>query len=157
MMMDEADRARPNGTSIAFIVEAEGKRVLFAADAHPNDLAAAVRNFEAGSERIYFDAIKAAHHGSAKNNTSELIAVLSSPLWLISTNGSKHGHPDPEAIARIVLAPPAHKILAFNYRTIQNRVWDDDAIKEVHSYRTKFAQEGRPLFVEIGGEEPSFA
>ena len=41
--IDTADTAKPNGTSIAFVIEFNGRRVLFTGDAHPGDIAAALK------------------------------------------------------------------------------------------------------------------
>jgi len=121
--LDVADTQKPNGTSIALIIEHAGRRVLFAANAHPGDIADALKGYQPGAGRVRFDAIKVAHHGSARNNTSRLVDQREGPLWLVSTNGAHHDHPDPEAIARIVLTPPQEKILAFNdRRRLQPRI-----------------------------------
>ncbi|MDW9593537.1 hypothetical protein GOA63_15115 [Sinorhizobium meliloti] len=137
---DEPDDAVPNGSSITFVLECDGKRALFAADAHPDDLATALERYQPGGGRICFDAIKVAHHGSAANNTSPLLARLQSPLWLVSSNGSRHGHPDPEAIARIVLTPAA-KRLVFNYHSEYSDVWNDELAGSAYNYTCQFPVE----------------
>ncbi|MBZ9763371.1 hypothetical protein LB553_21155 [Mesorhizobium sp. CA8] len=130
-----ADRTKPNGASIVFVLEAGSKRVLFTADAHPDDVASAVERYHKEAP-VSFDAVKVAHHGSAKNNTSELIDKLQSPCWLISTDGSGHGHPNSPAVARIVLAPSEGKRLVFNYRSEVNAAWDKDDLKKTFKYST---------------------
>lgn len=152
---DTADTAKPNGTSIAFVIEFNGRRVLFTGDAHPGDIAAALKTFEPGAERIRFDAIKVAHHGSARNNTSRLVGLLESQLWLVSTSGARNDHPDPEAIARIVLTPKG-KTLAFNYRSEFSSEWDDHAMMRKFAYGVCYPDEGKSLAVEIDGVSPSF-
>jgi beta-lactamase superfamily II metal-dependent hydrolase len=154
--MDQPDRTKPNGTSIAFVIEHGGRRALFAADAHPGDVADALRALQPAANRVYFDAIKAAHHGSARNNTSKLVDLLESPLWLVSTSGANHQHPDPEAIARIVLAPPGDKTIAFNYRTRFNAEWGDPALMHAYGYQVRYPEEGKPLVVDIAGMRPVF-
>ncbi|WEZ85492.1 hypothetical protein P6U16_25840 (plasmid) [Rhizobium sp. 32-5/1] len=145
---DIADRTKPNGASIAFVLEAGAKRMLFAADAHPDDLAAGIALY-AGDGRVCFDAIKVSHHGSARNNTSPLIDRLQSPYWLISTDGSRHGHPDPEAMARIVLASEKAKTLVFNYHSAANAPWDGEDLKRVFGYRTCYGDGVTATTVEI--------
>lgn len=94
------DTAAANGSSIAFVFEFEGKRILFGADAHPDVLTAA---FARLSEKPYrLDACKLPHHGSKGNVTAELVAALDCPLWLISTNGVRFDHPDDTALARVI-------------------------------------------------------
>ncbi|TIP25749.1 MAG: hypothetical protein E5X67_23435 [Mesorhizobium sp.] len=131
---EAADRTRPNGASIAFVLEAgKKKRILFAADAHPGDVASGVERY-GGQGRVSFDAVKVAHHGSAKNNTSVLIDRLQSPRWLISTDGCGHGHPNSPAIARIVLTSSEEKLLVFNYRSKINSDWDKADLMEKFKY-----------------------
>lgn len=131
---ETADRTRPNGASIVFVLEAsKKKRILFTADAHPVDVASGVERY-GGQGRVSFDAVKVAHHGSAKNNTSVLIDRLQSPRWLISTDGSGHGHPNSPAIARIVLTPSEEKLLVFNYRSKINLDWDKADLMEKFKY-----------------------
>jgi beta-lactamase superfamily II metal-dependent hydrolase len=144
---NKADDAAPNGTSITFVVEYNGKRALFCADAHPDDLALALERF-GGSGRLEFQAIKVAHHGSAANNTSRLIDRLESPLWLISTNGSGHGHPHAEGIARIVLAQSREKKrLLFNYATRFTRPWADSSIEDAWRYKAELPACGQKVTV----------
>ncbi|WP_292622093.1 ComEC/Rec2 family competence protein [Mesorhizobium sp.] len=145
---DKPDTAKPNGTSITFVIEHKGKRALFCADAHPGDLAEAVTRY-GGIGRVYFDAVKVAHHGSAANNTSTLIDRLASPLWLVSSDGSRHSHPDPEAIARILLAPCRDKRLVFNYRSRFNGVWENPELADQAAYRPIFPTGPGPTFVDL--------
>ena len=98
-LRDKADDRKPNGTSIAFVIQYRGRRALFLADAHPDDMAKNIVRYGGANGRVSFNAIKVSHHGSAANNTSQLIDLLESPLWLVSSSGSYHQHPDPEAIS----------------------------------------------------------
>jgi beta-lactamase superfamily II metal-dependent hydrolase len=140
-----ADQARPNGASITFVVEADRKRALFGADAHPDDLSAALERY-GGPGRIAFDAIKVPHHGSAKNNTSVLIDRLRAHCWLVSTDGSS-GHPDEEAIARVVLAPEEGKRLIFNYRSERNQAWAEPALQTRFRFMTEYGDGKGPVTV----------
>ena len=152
LQRDEPDTAKPNGSSICFVIEQYDrnlKRALFLADAHPDDVAVALERYEPGGKRIAFDAIKAAHHGSAANNTSQLIARLQSKLWLVSSDGSRHGHPDPETLARIALAPDCRKVIAFNYETSFNRDWMKPDIQAAYGFTTKFGDGNSPMIFSL--------
>jgi beta-lactamase superfamily II metal-dependent hydrolase len=95
------DTAAANGSSIAFVFEYGGKRVLFGADAHPDVLTAA---FAQLAEKPYrLDACKLPHHGSKGNVTVGLIEALDCPLWLVSSNGVRFRHPDDAALARVIV------------------------------------------------------
>ncbi len=122
------DNAAANGSSIAFLAEHAGsaKSALFLADAHPDIVCASIRRLldERGKDVLHVDAVKVAHHGSKANTTDELMSLVHSPRFLISTNGGIFGHPDAEALQRIVarsaVQPPT---LLFNYRCATNEQW----------------------------------
>ena len=98
----DPDESEPNGNSIAFLAEFDGKAALFAGDAHAPQLASSIKRLLAqrGLDVLAVDAFKLAHHGSARNNSTELLSLVNSPRYLVSTNGSRHHHPDPAALAR---------------------------------------------------------
>jgi hypothetical protein len=79
--LDTPDRAKANGTSIAFAISYRRNSALFLGDAHPDDMAGSLNRLAMQPGRLEFDLIKVAHHGSARNNTSALIAKLDSRLW----------------------------------------------------------------------------
>jgi beta-lactamase superfamily II metal-dependent hydrolase len=136
--LDSPDNTKANGTSIAFVLEYQGRRALFSADAHPNTLINGLERFSQGTERVEFAVVKVAHHGSAANSTSQLMNRLASDLWLISSNGSRHQHPDPEAVARIVLTPLRNKKLIFNYRTKFNGIWSAPELANRYEYHAVY-------------------
>lgn len=95
------DASVTNGSSIALLLEFEGRRALLAGDAHAATMVTAMRRLACAQ----VDFLKVSHHGS-RNNTSLVLAKLLSPRKvLVSTDGSIHGHPDDECIARLVSAP----------------------------------------------------
>lgn len=106
------DSAPANGSSIAFIATYEGKSVLCGADAHAEVLERSLDRLGPGVYK--FAAVKLSHHGSRANLSPGLLERIRSRNWLISTNGARFGHPDDEALARIVTTqkrPTFH----FNY------------------------------------------
>jgi beta-lactamase superfamily II metal-dependent hydrolase len=151
--LDDADRTRPNGSSIAFVIQYRGKCALFTGDAHPDDVVAALSHLEGWTSASTFDLAKASHHGSARNNTSALTNLLKSKRWLISSNGSRHQHPDPEAIARIILGSNAIKQIIFNYQSKYNSVWSSKSLQDAFSYRTHYAEVGNPISVDLLRED----
>jgi hypothetical protein len=138
----EPDDSAANGASIAFIAEFGGKRVLFAADAHAEVLEQSLRAFQPDG-RIEFDAVKLSHHGSEKNLSPGLLDLISCPTWLISTNGSRHHHPDRRAIARIVTrAGPT--FLVFNYDSSMSSEWGRASMAHRFGYRAHVPAKDRP-------------
>lgn len=142
------DVKEPNGSSIAFLAEHDGRAVLFAADAHPPTLERSIRRLlaERDASRLRLDAFKISHHGSKSNTSVELLDLVDCPRYLISTSGSRHHHPDPEAIARIVhrnrfAARPTE--LYFNYRSEENEIWDDVDLQIDWNYEAIYPPAGR--------------
>ncbi|MER8606012.1 hypothetical protein NKH48_20110 [Mesorhizobium sp. M1233] len=131
------DKELPNGTSIAFVAEWGGRRVLFAGDAHPDLLASSLEPLAAAEGGRYrVDLIKASHHGSAKNTSNRLIEMLDCRRMAISTNGNLHGHPNPQSIARFLhFGPEGTKDLYFNYVTDWTKPWMTQAVAERYRYR----------------------
>jgi hypothetical protein len=71
---------------------------------------------------MVFDAIKLSHHGSLRNTSPELLNLIDSPRYFISSNGERHNHPDVEVIKAIVDRPThLHRNLYFNYSTPASR------------------------------------
>lgn len=110
---DNADPSPSNRTSIAFLATYEDRVVLFGADAHADVLAAGLRRVAHGAP-VRVDVCKVPHHGSRQNVKPELLDLLDCSVWLVSTNGAKHEHPDRRAMARILNRGPG-QTLVFNY------------------------------------------
>jgi len=110
-----SDESAPNASSIAFLAEDDdGDRVLLAADATAEVLAASLRRVAAGG-RYRIDVCKVPHHGSRHNTSPELLSLLDCRHWLFSTSGQRYRHPHREAMARI-LCRPDEVTAWFNYR-----------------------------------------
>jgi len=111
------DKTATNGSSIAFVLMVENKRLLFLADAHPDLIVKSLKEYQT-TEKIYFDMIKVSHHGSFRNISQELMDKIDSNKYIFSTNGKKHSHPDKETIAHIINRKvDFHRVLYFNYVT----------------------------------------
>lgn len=146
------DRTSANGSSIAFLAEYAGRRVLFGADAHPDVLVEAIAPLAAAEGgRLRVDCFKVSHHGSRANTSPQLLALLDCTRFLYSTDGSRHGHPDPQAIARVLVADRRRpKRLCFNFRRPKTEMWDVTSLKKAWHYDCVFpAGDGDPLVVEI--------
>jgi hypothetical protein len=135
------DRTETNGSAIAFVAEFQGKRVLLAADAHSEVLESALgplAKAEGGRYRI--DLLKVSHHGSKANTSKALPDLIDCRRFAISTNGDRHDHPDPETIARLLVAGKEHpKTLYFNYRQPQTDRWDSRGLRAAYKYDCVFS------------------
>ena len=116
------DTSASNGSSITCIISTENKQVLFLGDAWAEDVVTKLRSLHAPTKPSIFDAIKVSHHGSFHNTSVDLLSVADSPCFLISSDGTHHGHPDFEVLAEIVDRPaPFKRHLFFNYETAASK------------------------------------
>jgi beta-lactamase superfamily II metal-dependent hydrolase len=147
------DRAVANASSIAFLLEHGGASVLLCADAVPGVLLPALKGLAArrGVQRLAVDAIKLAHHGSSGNVTGELLDLVDARQVIVSTDGKIFGHPDDEALARVVQAWQGRGLtLCFNHDNARNRRWDEAGLKGRYGYEVRFpAAEGQGLLVTL--------
>jgi hypothetical protein len=145
------DNAVANGSSIAFVMDYDGTRCLFAADALADVLAGGLRRYAAQNNiagRIPFDAVKLPHHGSMKNWSSDLHKLLTSKNFLISTSGAKFRHPDHETIDLILKEEPEKNIqLWFNYDSETTSPWKSPTGARYKSHYP--ASPGNPMVVTL--------
>lgn len=137
---DEDDTAT-NGSSVAFILHIQDKKLLFLGDAHP-DLIVKSLNEYSKSVIVIFDLIKVSHHGSFGNISKELLNKIDSKRFLISTNGGKHNHPDKETIAHIISRDvDFHRELYFNYTTDNSRFFEREDWMIEYNYSIHYLNE----------------
>jgi beta-lactamase superfamily II metal-dependent hydrolase len=139
------DTAPPNGTSIAFLAEYDGKRVLLGADAHPSVLESSLRK-RGYSERnrLPLSLYKVAHHGSGYNTSKSLLGILDCVRFAFSTDGTRNNHPTPEAVARILANDPQRmKTLYFNFNQPNATKWDQLDLKKQWRYDCVFPPAGK--------------
>ncbi|WP_323969235.1 ComEC/Rec2 family competence protein [Aeromonas veronii] len=133
------DSSEANGSSIAFIIEYDGKRVLLGADAYPSRMLKSLEKIE-GNPSYAFDLVKVPHHGSENNVSKEFVEALDCRRYLFSTNGSYYKHPAQPAVSRIVQFGIQPELL-FNYRTAYSEIWDNDMLKHIYKYSTVYGDE----------------
>ncbi|AVB30195.1 ComEC/Rec2 family competence protein [Proteus mirabilis] len=113
----ESDQSVYNGSSIAFLLEADNKKMLFLGDAHDQGVAESIGALGySNTNRLKVDLVKISHHGSQYNTSNELLSLLDSPRYVISTDGSKHGLPNKRTIARIIKS--TNGTIYFNYEDV---------------------------------------
>ena len=126
--------------------------MLLGADAHPDQIATTLAANAGEDGRCRFDLVKLPHHGSQANVTREVIELLDCRRFAFSTSGSKFGHPDPEAIARILkFGNAGTKTFWFNYASDRTTPWDDPALKAQWDYACVFPPPGAdaPAVIDI--------
>jgi hypothetical protein len=139
------DRARANGSTIAVLAEYGGRSCLLAGDAFAGVLTSSLERLRAarGGAPLAVDAFKLPHHGSRRNVSIELLGAVDCATYLFSTDGSVFGHPDQEAVARVIRYAGPAPTLAFNYRSEQNQIWDDEQLMRRFGYRVLYPPDGR--------------
>jgi beta-lactamase superfamily II metal-dependent hydrolase len=110
------DPSKTNRASIGFLFEYEGIRLIFTGDGDDTRLRTSLRALaEAEGGRFRADALKVSHHGSRGNLSRETLEILECATYIISTDGSRHQHPDNTTMARILKYGATPKEIAFNY------------------------------------------
>jgi beta-lactamase superfamily II metal-dependent hydrolase len=98
----EEDPAVHNGSAIAFIMTYEKKNFVFLADAHPTVVVNSLKAFGYTKEKpLKAELVKISHHGSKANNSVEMLELIRTNKYVISTNGDKHAHPNKQFLARL--------------------------------------------------------
>jgi hypothetical protein len=126
---EQRDPSAANGSSIMLLAEYSDHALLLAGDGHAPDLAAALerlsRERNAPSTPFPLAAFKLAHHASEKNLTQAVLEKIECSRYLISTDGSTHGHPDHQALLRILRYSKSSPVLLFNYATETILPWQN--------------------------------
>ncbi|GAB7185325.1 hypothetical protein ATKI12_5156 [Kitasatospora sp. Ki12] len=136
---ERPDTSIPNGSSIAFLLEHDGHRLLLTGDSHGDVLGRGLDRLMAqrGGDTVTVDALKVPHHGSAANNTDGLLSRLDTRRFLVSTNGAVFKHPDKAAVDRMITAGSrgaGTAEIVFNYRSPTTEPWADAALQQERRY-----------------------
>jgi hypothetical protein len=135
---NEFDDGKPNGTSIALLLEYKNRKLLLTGDAFSPDVVEGIKAVSPQA-RLHLDVFKLPHHGSRNNVHRALIEAVDCDRWLISTDGTRFKHPDAEAIARIIKFSSTPKpLLSFNVPSTFNGWWKKDAWKTRFNYETEY-------------------
>jgi len=136
--IESKDSSSTNGSSIAFIIEYDKKKLLFLGDAHEDIIYENLKNYRKRDNNLNFDLVKLSHHGSNENISNRLLSIIESKRFLISTEGIYYKHPHIEAISKIVMKKTNYtKKIIFNYdlpiiSTLNNAIIEDKENKYNH-------------------------
>lgn len=103
----QIDESKTNRSSIAFILEYQGKKLLFPGDC-PIQLF-----YDKLPNKI--DVVKLPHHGSEKNINKEFIKNTEVEFYILSTDGKKYEHPGKVVIANILHSILGRTNILMNY------------------------------------------
>ena len=116
-IISDPDSGIHNGSSIAFILVYDKKNLLFLGDAHIKTIIDGLHFFGYSLEKpLAAEFVKLSHHGSNRNLNIELLGMIDTNEFIISTDGLKHGHPDKKGLAKIIKCK-TNPLLRFNYPT----------------------------------------
>ena len=107
----QVDDSKTNRSSIAFTLEYKGIKMLFPGDAP-------IQLFQDKLPKE-IDVVKLPHHGSEKNISPEFIKNTKVSYYILSTDGTKHGHPSKQVIANILYTAPGEPKLLKNYDILE--------------------------------------
>lgn len=134
------DASVANGSSIAFIIEYEAKKFLFLADAHPSVIIEGLNKLKYNKENpLSVEFMKVSHHGSMYNTNKELLEIVKTNHYIISSNATKHGLPNKRTIARIINNNP-NAIICFNY-DLAEKVFLNEDWKDFSNFKAKATSE----------------
>lgn len=124
------DTAIHNGSSIAFILEIEGKKMLFLGDSFPSVIVNSLKGLGyTKSNKLDIEFMKVSHHGSKANTSDELLDLIKCDKFIISTNGAKHGLPNKETLAKIINKHQTCKIY-FNYSNLKDKIFKENELDD---------------------------
>jgi beta-lactamase superfamily II metal-dependent hydrolase len=107
-----------NLSSIAFILNFNGARILFLGDATPNTIKQGLKDYLAKSkeEKLKCDYVKLPHHGSIYNYSKSLYDLIECNQFIICSNGdNSHKLPNKETLAKILCHPSRDKDKKINF------------------------------------------
>ncbi|MBY5693639.1 hypothetical protein HFO41_33320 [Rhizobium leguminosarum] len=138
------DRTEPNGSSIAFLAEYGGRVALLGADAFPDVIERSLRALGySETKRLKVDLFKICHHGSQRNTSPALLKLLDCTRFAISTDGSRHNHPDAPTIARILINDTIRwKVLYFNFEQPNTNTWQRRETEQEFGFACVFPGKG---------------
>lgn len=141
------DPSIANSCSISFLLEWEGRKILFTGDAFAEDIVDALSLLNQG-EPVTLDLFKLPHHGSKNNISDDLVKAVRCRYWLFSSDGTQFRHPDAIAIARILRsADPHNPTLGFNVPSKFNGWWDNQEWRDRFGYLVEYGDPNEGLTV----------
>lgn len=124
------DKSIHNGSSLAFIFEAQGKSLLLLGDAYPSVIITSLKSLGYSEDNpLQIDYVKVSHHGSKANTNNELLKLIKCNKFIISTNGNHHALPNKQTLARIIKHFPTANLM-FNYPDLIDEIFTEEELKK---------------------------
>jgi len=102
-LLSQIDRSVPNLSSIMFLLESEGKTILFTGDGRGDFILEGLQKAQLLDKKgtIHVDVFKAPHHGSIRNTTKDFFTRVTADKYVISGDG-RYNNPGFETLSWIV-------------------------------------------------------
>ena len=137
----EEDGSVPNGSSIAFILTFESKNYLFLGDAHPSIIIDSLKDLRYTKENpIKVEFLKVSHHGSCKNTNQELLELIKTDNYVISSNSEVHGLPNKRTIARLI-KHNSNSTIHFNYDYVKKNIFKEKDFEDFEGFKINTVDE----------------
>ena len=109
---DEKDSSKTNNSSISFLLEVDNRKDLFLGDADIVDVCSALEELGYNKDHpLQCKTVKLSHHGSRNNFSNHFLDIVKSEVFIFSSNGNYHGHPDKEVFRRLLIKLSRKSIL----------------------------------------------
>ncbi|MED4010016.1 hypothetical protein P4606_05030 [Priestia aryabhattai] len=146
------DKDVVNGSSIAFSIEYEGKKLLMLADSFPSIVLKNLKKVYSEAHEREFDLIKISHHGSKFNTSDDFLNSIKCKRYIVSTNGKTHGFPKKETLAKVIFqnykCNSSKTSLYFNYPDIFEQVFCEDEM-EKYNFQCLHMGHNKEDFLEV--------
>lgn len=128
----EEDDSLANESSIAFILEADEKKLLFLGDAHNKTIINSLKNLGYDeNNKLSVEVMKVSHHASKNNTSIELLNTLRVENFLISTNARKKGSASKRTISKIIKTHNK-SLIWFNYKNVIEEMISNESDKDLY-------------------------
>lgn len=125
-----------NRSSLAFLFEFSGKKLLLLGDAGDNTIKSSLSKLGySNKNKLKVDFCKIAHHASKHNTSNELIRMLDCSNYIISTQLTKEGRPSKECLSRIICNTTLPVKFYCNYDINVSKIFTE---KEISEYGMEF-------------------
>lgn len=137
----QEDSSPYNGSSLAFILSVGNLNLVFLGDAHPSVVIEGLKSFGYDDTNpLNANMVKISHHGSKYNTNQELLNILNTNKYIISTDGSQHELPNKITLARIH-SHTDNSTIYFNYEEMIHKIYSPEEIDEL-DMRIQYLDEG---------------
>ncbi len=144
-VMANADKSKPNLSSIMFLAEVNGTTILFTGDGRSDHLYDALesQNLLDSEGKIHLDFFKVPHHASNRNTTKTFLKKVTADKYIISANG-RHHNPDLATLIWLVESAKqrnANIELIITNETSATRKLLEEYPKQEYGYKITYLEE----------------